>query len=360
MAEGVSEQAPTHVVVLVHGIRTRALWQGQISSLLEAAGFEVARTNYGLFDLIRFLLPIPYFRNLAMAKVWRQIEDVVFQYTFVRPGPFKISVIAHSFGSYIVLNLFRSKFNFVAENIILCGSIVNYNFPFEGFAQRFRNILNEVSTNDFWPVLASRVTIGYGSTGTYGFNRFRVVDSVNNGRGHSGLLSDPDIVRERWIPFLQNGEVGGTPIAVSPDGAGPPRAIGDKPRRSWTLSAAGLAALGLAFLAYAALAFGVVKGVQAATAPRLYIEANWENKAVEKLPEWVQLKSFVFGSREEVLLDDPNYVRVVEAEGYVVYVELLRENRSSFLREIEVERVTTNSHFPNSVTVRVFMRQRQG
>jgi hypothetical protein len=46
------------LVVLVHGIRTYASWHREFRPLLERHHFDVELTNYGRFDLVRFLLPI--------------------------------------------------------------------------------------------------------------------------------------------------------------------------------------------------------------------------------------------------------------------------------------------------------------
>ena len=51
------EDTQTHVVILIYGIRTRALWQNAIGRALKRQGFVVQPTNYGYFDLARFLVP---------------------------------------------------------------------------------------------------------------------------------------------------------------------------------------------------------------------------------------------------------------------------------------------------------------
>jgi len=53
----VPSQAISDVVILVHGIRTRAAWQDVLRAKLEAHGIQVELTNFGYFDLLRFLLP---------------------------------------------------------------------------------------------------------------------------------------------------------------------------------------------------------------------------------------------------------------------------------------------------------------
>jgi hypothetical protein len=42
-----AQQAKSHVVILVHGIRTRALWQNELRKILQKDGFVVQPTNYG-------------------------------------------------------------------------------------------------------------------------------------------------------------------------------------------------------------------------------------------------------------------------------------------------------------------------
>src|SRR5262245_11109024 len=92
------------IVVLVHGIRDFAYWQRELKDTLEENGFTVYPTNYERLDLIRFLFPSFYFRQKAIDKVWRQIEQVI-----SRHPDQKISVIAHSFGTFIVSRLIQTK-----------------------------------------------------------------------------------------------------------------------------------------------------------------------------------------------------------------------------------------------------------
>src|SRR5215204_1433586 len=48
-----------HLVVLIHGINTRALWMDDVKPALEDAGFTVASTSFGQFKVVRFLWPEP-------------------------------------------------------------------------------------------------------------------------------------------------------------------------------------------------------------------------------------------------------------------------------------------------------------
>ncbi len=189
-----------HLVILVHGIRTRASWMGVIRSTLTASGFAVEPTNYGRFDLLRFLLPGKYFRRQAIDRVWIDIQRAM----QLHPD-LPVSFIAHSFGTLIVANLLQREFLLKANRVIFCGSVVHYRFPFEQMDSRFKApVLNEVGTRDVWPIMAESITWGYGSAGAYGFNRAGVDDRRHNGLAHSDFLN-ANFCKEFWVPYLCNG-----------------------------------------------------------------------------------------------------------------------------------------------------------
>ena len=191
-----------HVVVLIHGIRDFASWQGEIRATLEDAGFKVEPTSYMRLDLLRFLVPFSFFREKVIDKIWNQIEDI----RKIHNGA-QISFIAHSFGTYVLAQILRRKFTLNAHKVIFCGSVVRYDFPFEQIADRFDSpILNDIGTADVWPAFAESVTVGYGSAGTYGFRRPRVRDRWHNGKTHSAFLN-PIFCKKYWIPFLKSGAI---------------------------------------------------------------------------------------------------------------------------------------------------------
>ena len=187
-----------HVIVLVHGIRDRALWQNTIRKCLQDNGFKIVEpTNFGRFDLFRFLIPIAYFRNRAIEEVWRQL-------TIIRADnpQARISIIAHSFGTFVIAHIIKRNFDVGLHRVIFCGSVVPYDFRFEDMEGRFdRPILNEVGTRDIWPAIAETVTWGYGSPGTYGFRRARIVDRWHNG-AHHGYFLTRSFCEKYWVPFL--------------------------------------------------------------------------------------------------------------------------------------------------------------
>lgn len=196
MAE--SAESSRDLVILVHGIRDIARWQDEIKQTLRDEGFAVESTSYGRMNLIEFLLPFPYFRNKAKLTVWTQIQHAKLLHPTSR-----VSVIAHSFGTYVIAQIVKDQFAFKFHRIIFCGSVVRYNFPIEHYTNRYTSpIMNDVGTADPWPAIAEAATTGYGSVGTYGFHRPGVEDRFHNGAGH-GYFLNHEFCRKFWIPFLR-------------------------------------------------------------------------------------------------------------------------------------------------------------
>jgi pimeloyl-ACP methyl ester carboxylesterase len=195
-----------HVVVLVHGIRTHAEWQAGLRREFAKKGIVVAPTNYGYFDLFRFLAPVPWLRNRAVARMRDLVQAIQRDYPKAQ-----ISFLAHSFGTYVVSRLLQQQRQLKAHRIVFCGSVVPYDFPIEEIREQFAGqLLNEVSARDPWPVTAKNITFGYGAVGTQGFNNPRVYDRWHQGFGHSQYLTTL-FCEAYWIPFFENGQIVETP-----------------------------------------------------------------------------------------------------------------------------------------------------
>jgi len=187
------------VVILVHGIRTHAPWIAMIRSEFERAGLIVQPTNYGRFDVLRFLWGSP---RSSIDQVWEAVE-----YTRQRYPGAKICFLAHSFGTYIVARILQRQLNFRADRVVFCGSVVNYRFPFAHLSNRYDgDIINEASGRDIWPIFAESATFGYGTGGTYGFKTAGVRDRWHKGFGHSQYLTK-EFCQKYWIPFFKDGRI---------------------------------------------------------------------------------------------------------------------------------------------------------
>jgi hypothetical protein len=196
------QRTKPHVVILVHGIRTRAIWQNELRKVLQEDGFIVQPTNYGYLDVVRFLIPWQPFAGAIVEEITRQIRHTL----NINKGA-DCSIIAHSFGTFVIARMLRDHTDLEFKHIIFCGSVVPHKFRFEDYRGRFNlPLLNDVGTRDFWPVMAEIVTFGYGSAGTYGFRRPAVHDRWHNGFAHGDFLN-PKFCMTYWAPFLRTGRI---------------------------------------------------------------------------------------------------------------------------------------------------------
>lgn len=202
-----------HLVVIVPGIRDRGIAWHSVLRELRQAGLSAEIIGWSeYFGAIPFLIPAPWFRRSAMNKLELKLRDALQAYSGTNSSP-KVSFISHSFGSYILCHLLRRVYHFKAHRIILCGSVVSRRFKFSGFEERFDPpVLNEVGTMDRWPLVASAVTFGYGSIGTYGYFGAPVIDRFHLNAGH-GHFTNAGFTTKFWLPFLletgRNGVVPG-------------------------------------------------------------------------------------------------------------------------------------------------------
>jgi pimeloyl-ACP methyl ester carboxylesterase len=193
-----------HLVILIHGINTRALWMGEIKPALERSGFTVGPTSYGKFGVPRFLLPFPWLRNKAISRVVSDIRTARKSHKLLTGSePEHMSLISHSFGTYVVSKILSDYPDFQWHRIIFCGSVVREDFRFDQVLEQFYHpLLNEIGTKDYWPALAESIGWGYGSVGSTGFNRPPVESRWHNGFRHSDFLTE-SFCRKYWIPFLR-------------------------------------------------------------------------------------------------------------------------------------------------------------
>lgn len=190
-----------HVVLLVHGIRTQAEWQQAVVEALQAdTGIEVIPTRYEYFDALRFLLPFRLTRARPIERIATLVRDVLAR----EPRP-RLSVLAHSFGTYIIGQILREDGDIKLHRLALFGSILPDDYPWELVSGRVEQVVNDCGFRDRWPVLAKTVTWGYGSSGAFGFGHPRVRDRFHD-LGHSGALSG-EFARRYWRPFFAAGKL---------------------------------------------------------------------------------------------------------------------------------------------------------
>jgi hypothetical protein len=191
------------VIVLIHGILTEARWQKRIAPILgEEDEAVVYPVGYDRQNVFQFLLPGPT-RRRAIAKIlWRldkAIEDNAGR---------ELVIIAHSFGTYCLLEILKQNPRIKPVRVLLCGSVVERNFRWDLLKQN-PLIINECGNRDIWPALARSSTWGYGASGTFGFKTPGVVDRYHD-VSHSGYF-DEEFVRKFWRTFAVEGKIVAAP-----------------------------------------------------------------------------------------------------------------------------------------------------
>jgi pimeloyl-ACP methyl ester carboxylesterase len=196
------------LVILVHGIRTRAEWQGRIRGLLEADGeTDVETLGYGYFDALRFLCPL-ITRRAPIVEVERNIRDAF----KLHADHGEVVFVGHSFGTYILGKILAERPDIVPDRVLLCGSIVSRKFRWDKLPNRPKGVLNEAGSRDIWPILANSTTWGYGSTGTFGFKAAGVRDRYHN-CAHSDYFK-PGFAEEYWLPWIKAGKLVPSPFEI--------------------------------------------------------------------------------------------------------------------------------------------------
>lgn len=188
------------ILILVHGIQTDGAWHRLVQNAFsDVANINVIESSYDCVTAAQLAGP---FRSTPVEKIAREMREAR-----RREPKARMMVIAHSFGSYIVSRILRDASDLEFERIILCGSIIPRNYKWDLFARSVgqAGILNHVGTEDFYPVLATFSSVGYGASGRLGFKTGKVVDRFFK-LGHSGFFTQEHI-RTHWLPFIREGRV---------------------------------------------------------------------------------------------------------------------------------------------------------
>ncbi len=196
----------SHAVVLIHGIRTAAGWRQRIGDEIEAADTSLTPVpvGYEFFDVIRFLLPKGPWRRWAAKTVWRKMKDL-----HKNPNISQVSVIAHSFGTWIVGYLLENE-DLDFHRVVLCGAVLDTRFDWDQVKKKivgppFQDapnvrVVNDCGTRDIWPIFAKFATWGYGVSGRWGFQNSLVRDRFHN-LTHGDFFND-GFATTYWVPAL--------------------------------------------------------------------------------------------------------------------------------------------------------------
>lgn len=191
------------IVCSIHGIKTRGAWQKELQASLDQAqaGLQHRPLDFGLFGALALLVPM--LRERKIAWFLEQYTRVVKE---EKPGTAAPSIIAHSFGTYIVAQAMERYPEIRFDRLVMCGSIVRRDYP---WSQRVRSgqlvrALNDYGRKDIWVRVAEWVVADAGSSGYEGFTdaaEGRLVQRRHATWRHSDYFYRLNYERN-WIPFI--------------------------------------------------------------------------------------------------------------------------------------------------------------
>ena len=230
---------PLKVFCPLHGIRTLALWQKGLSDLATSKGWvcRLDRWSYGRFSLLAFFTP--WTREAKLNWLRRQYDAEIHDQRLKIEQGQTPSVVAHSFGTYI-LGYALLRFDFIRFNkVILCGSILPTDFPWDKLIERgqVQAVRNEYGVRDPWVKRLRCFVRGTGPSGASGFtckhDRLEQEEFEYNHGDYFGI----DHMEDRWIPFLNE------PLEEVPRAKDAPRISRPRSSAPWCLYGLMLTAL---------------------------------------------------------------------------------------------------------------------
>lgn len=200
---------PEGILVTVHGLLTTAAWNGDVMPIASSQGWIVAPFSYG-YQTPEILLSEKG-RKEVVGRFRNWIYEI--QQTYGTSGA-NISVIAHSFGTYIV-GAYLAGFDDIPpvtfESIILTGSILNEEYDWDSCSgKKVGRVRNEIAPNDQWVKwMPSKKWLGldplFGQAGVKGFKSESKILSQHSSNifDHNNVIK-PDVIKQVWMPYLRS------------------------------------------------------------------------------------------------------------------------------------------------------------
>jgi hypothetical protein len=201
---GLAATDAVDVVILLHGIRTRAFWYDLVQPILsEIDGIVIKPLGYDYFSAFRLIFP--FARSGPARKISDDIHEIKGRYD-QQNRRVRLSVVAHSFGTYTIAQVLRQTKDIDLHHLVLCGSVLPNNFNFDSISRKIHGkFVNDAGAKDAWPVLAKIASFGYGVSGTFGFQSGLIEDRFHD-FAHSDFFN-PDFIRRYWFPIFDRNEV---------------------------------------------------------------------------------------------------------------------------------------------------------
>lgn len=194
---------PEGILVTIHGLMSNGSWNSEIAPIASSQGWTFAPFTYG------FTSPDILLNGSKRKEVVDSFRDWIYGIKEKYEG--EISVIAHSFGTYI-LGAYMDGFEIPPvdfNSIILTGSILNRDYDWDSArAIKVCRILNEIAPNDEWVTwMPNKNWLGkdklFGTSGVDGFTQESEILTESNNKifAHNNVIRK-DVITQKWMPFL--------------------------------------------------------------------------------------------------------------------------------------------------------------
>jgi YD repeat-containing protein len=190
------------IVLTVHGIRTYGSWTHRLAALLRMSGSQQAvfPYAYGYFSAIAFL--IPFLRWIEVRRFRKHFLKLASE----NRGS-KFCIIAHSFGTYIVVRAIQGipvQDCPDIQRLVLCGSVLSPALDLTGILKnRVKSLVNDCCVDDAVLLASQFFVVGTGMAGRVGFYGFQdgiLINRFHRG-GHSGYF-DEEFMQKWWVPIV--------------------------------------------------------------------------------------------------------------------------------------------------------------
>lgn len=200
----------SRLVIPIHGIRSDAAWVPKFTLHASTAGWGVAPFIYGFES---GLILGDENRKAAVVNEFRLwLNEIRSTYKGT------ISIVAHSFGSYIVGRYLKDA-GALAEQfggIVLTGSILSPDYDWRSILNKevVTMVLNTRSANDQWvkilpdgglPFLAKDALMGKAAVDGFKNSHPRLIERQSNLLNHNNMF-ELDVMLKIWLPFLAQAE----------------------------------------------------------------------------------------------------------------------------------------------------------
>ncbi|OYX26011.1 MAG: hypothetical protein B7Z06_06380 [Flavobacteriales bacterium 32-35-8] len=197
------------IIVTVHGIYSQGQWNNEIAPIASGDDWVFAPYTYETNE------PDLLFRPGKRRKLVDDFREWI--YDLQRRFEGEISIIAHSFGTYIIGAYLEGFDNeecppVTFNSVVLTGSILNKNFNWEKYrGLSVGSVYNTIAPNDefvkFMPSTDLKKYIGmsniFGQAGIEGFENesSMLTQSSYNILNHTNSIKR-DIIETKWMPYL--------------------------------------------------------------------------------------------------------------------------------------------------------------